>query len=128
MANPIALPGTNVPTGSAISPGGAAGLQGVNVIQSFGAHLEAPAVKSYYLDVSAPVQYTVLGLYAIMGSGTATIQLLVGGTLVTGSTLSVTTTLSSVNLAQVVSQGQMLQLQVTAQSGNDLGFSVRIQR
>src|SRR5262245_27636294 len=104
----------SVPSGSQVTPGGQQGIQGVNALQTFGWHLESPTVKSYYLDVSASTPYQILGIYGIMGSGTATIQLLLNGTLVTGSTLSLTTVLASASLAQAVAANAMLQLQVTA--------------
>jgi hypothetical protein len=130
--------GTNVPSGSAVSPAGSAGVQGAIGPQgppgsgvppeSIGAHLEAPTAKTYIADLSASSSYTIIGFYGLMGTGTATVKLQLNGVDITGSTLNLTTTIANVTLSQAVTQGAKIGFVVTAISGTDLAFSIRIQR
>jgi hypothetical protein len=43
MSNPIAVPGTNVPSGAAVSPGGAQGTQGINATNTTTTSFTVPA-------------------------------------------------------------------------------------
>lgn len=116
--------------GSTVTITGSGQLKSIDPLDAIGAHIETPSVKSYTLDLSAPVAYTITGLVAVTSAGTCTVNLQRNGSTISGgSALSITSTPSTTTLSQAVTAGDKITLQVTAtSSGTDLQISMRIQK
>jgi microcystin-dependent protein len=72
MANPIAVPGTNVPSGAAVAPGGAQGIQGATSYVPTGTVLNFAGSSAptgfLFCDGSAVSRTTYAALFAVIGS------------------------------------------------------------
>jgi hypothetical protein len=73
MANPISVPGTVVPSGAAISPGGAQGVQGLQGTQG----MQGPAAVNAFIAKTAAYTLTTSdsGKYVICSGGSWTLTL-----------------------------------------------------
>lgn len=119
-----------IPTDGTTITVSAGKLKAIFPPDSIGAHIETPTVKSYTLDLSTPVAYTITGLVMITSAGSCTVSLLRNGSAISGASgLSATTTISTTSLSQATVAGDKIQLQVTAtSSGADLQISMHIQK
>lgn len=98
--------------------------------ESLSGTIETPTAKDYVLELYVSGPYPIEAMYGIVSAGTASISLIKNGTLVTGSTLSVSTTRSAVTLtSQSVAVGDTLTLRVNSvSSAANLAFSVKVYR
>lgn len=94
--------------------------------------MEAPSNKTYYLDTSASVAYTIQQITIKTVSGTCTAAIQIGGVNVTGlGSISVTSTPQTVSAsgANTVSVGSTVTLVISSNSSAaDLSFTIGITR